>query len=146
MAASPAAMPASTKATITAGPASGTAWPSTKKMPVPIVAPTPNIVSWNVPIVRSSWGPCGCALSPTGLRRQSSPLSPGRTVEVLIRLRSQVSASGRPDHHWSVSLTVVPRLGDTPWDVSAGHVTEALPDAHPADGPHHSIPGRPDRL
>ena len=34
---------------ITAGPASGTASWSTKKMPVPTVAPTPNIVSWKVP-------------------------------------------------------------------------------------------------
>ena len=37
---------------ITAGPASGTASWSTKKMPVPTVAPTPNIVSWKVPKLR----------------------------------------------------------------------------------------------
>ena len=30
---------------LTLGPALGTAWDSTKKMPVPTVAPTPNIVS-----------------------------------------------------------------------------------------------------
>ena len=41
---------------ITAGPASGTASWSTKKMPVPTVAPTPNIVSWKVPKLRSSSG------------------------------------------------------------------------------------------
>ncbi|MGI3781112.1 MAG: hypothetical protein ACRYG2_10075 [Janthinobacterium lividum] len=81
---------------MTAGPASGTAWPSTKKMPVPIVAPTPNIVSWNVPIVRSSRGPCGSALSPTGLRRHSSPRNPVLTVEVLIRLPPEVVAPGHP--------------------------------------------------
>jgi len=38
--------------TITPGPASGTAVDSTKKMPVPTVAPTPNIVSWKVPMLR----------------------------------------------------------------------------------------------
>ena len=43
-------MPARMNETITAGPASGTAADSTKKMPVPTVAPTPNIVSWKVPI------------------------------------------------------------------------------------------------
>jgi hypothetical protein len=44
-------MAAMTSETSTAGPASGTAAESTKKIPVPIVAPTPNIVSWNVPIL-----------------------------------------------------------------------------------------------
>ena len=89
-------MPARMKETMTAGPASGTACPSTKKMPVPIVAPTPNIVSWNVPIVRSRRGPCGLALSPTGLRRHSSPRNPLRTVEVLIWLRSEVARRAAP--------------------------------------------------
>lgn len=37
---------------MTAGPASGTAWDMTKKMPVPIVDPTPNMVSWKVPMPR----------------------------------------------------------------------------------------------
>ena len=32
----------------------GTAVASTKKMPVPMVAPTPNIVSWKNPIERDS--------------------------------------------------------------------------------------------
>ena len=45
-------MPASTNDRTTAGPASGTASDRTKKMPVPTVAPTPNIVSWNTPMVR----------------------------------------------------------------------------------------------
>ena len=45
-------MPAITNEIITAGPASAPPADSTKKMPVPTVAPTPNIVSWNVPIVR----------------------------------------------------------------------------------------------
>ena len=45
-------MPAMTNASTTAGPASGTAEDMTKKMPVPIVAPTPDIVSWKVPIDR----------------------------------------------------------------------------------------------
>ena len=39
---------------MTAGPAVGTVTASTKKMPVPMVAPTPNIVNWNTPIVRAS--------------------------------------------------------------------------------------------
>ena len=43
---------------ITDGPDLGTASESTKKMPVPTVAPTPNMVSWNVPMVRLSSGPC----------------------------------------------------------------------------------------
>ena len=50
-------MPAITNDTITAGPASGTAAERTKKMPVPIVAPTPNIASWKVPIVRGRCSP-----------------------------------------------------------------------------------------
>ncbi len=57
---------------ITAGPASGTASWSTKKMPVPTVAPTPNSVSWKVPKLRSSSGPACGPLSPAmGLRRFS---------------------------------------------------------------------------
>ena len=50
-------MPTKTNDTRTAGPASGTVWARTKKMPVPIVAPTPNIISWNVPIERLSSEP-----------------------------------------------------------------------------------------
>ena len=42
---------------MTAGPASGTAAVSMMKIPVPIVAPTPNIVSWNKPIERLSSPP-----------------------------------------------------------------------------------------
>ncbi|BDM69742.1 hypothetical protein HEK616_32290 [Streptomyces nigrescens] len=47
-------MAAMTKDTITAGPASGTAESSAKKMPVPMVAPIPIIVSWKSPTVRRS--------------------------------------------------------------------------------------------
>ena len=42
---------------MTAGPAIGIASLSTKKMPVPIVAPTPNIMSWKVPRLRVSSSP-----------------------------------------------------------------------------------------
>jgi hypothetical protein len=42
MAVRPATVPAKTKDRITAGPPIGTACVSTMKMPVPIVAPTPN--------------------------------------------------------------------------------------------------------
>src|SRR5688500_13243011 len=42
---------------MTAGPASGTASVSMMKIPVPIVAPTPNMVSWNRPIERLSSPP-----------------------------------------------------------------------------------------
>ena len=56
---------------ITLGPAFGTAWDSTKKMPVPTVAPTPNMVSWNVPIerLRFSEAPCATGAPMTGRRR-----------------------------------------------------------------------------
>ena len=43
-----------TNDTMTAGPPTGTAIVSTMKMPVPIVAPMPNIESWNSPIERAS--------------------------------------------------------------------------------------------
>ncbi len=42
---------------MTAGPASGIDSLSTKKMPVPMVAPTPNIMSWKVPRLRLSSSP-----------------------------------------------------------------------------------------
>ena len=45
-------MPAMMNETTTEGPAMGAASWRTKKMPVPTVAPTPNIVSWKVPMVR----------------------------------------------------------------------------------------------
>ena len=70
---------------ITAGPASGTAEDSTKKMPVPTVAPTPNIISWKVPMVRFSCGPCR---SPIGLRRKSPPALVGDNGSTLMGLRS----------------------------------------------------------
>ena len=64
-------MPAMMNEMITAGPASGTAADSTKKMPVPTVAPTPNIVSWKVPMVRCRWSaaPWATGAPITGRRR-----------------------------------------------------------------------------
>jgi hypothetical protein len=44
-------------ANTTDGPLIGTAWVSTMKMPVPIVAPMPNSDSWNRLIVRASSPP-----------------------------------------------------------------------------------------
>ena len=80
-------MPAMMNEMITAGPASGTASASTKKMPVPTVAPTPNIVSWNVPILRFRWSEAPCATgAPTTGRRRS--ICWGRLVDgaVMVRL------------------------------------------------------------
>ena len=67
---------------ITAGPASGTASWSTKKMPVPTVAPTPNIVSWKVPKLRSSSGP---ACGPVWRRDRLAP--PQLVAEAAMRIR-----------------------------------------------------------
>src|ERR671913_716406 len=57
-----AVIPARMKDKMSAGPASGTASVRIMKIPVPIVAPTPNIVSWNRPIERLSSPPSssGC--------------------------------------------------------------------------------------
>src|SRR6478609_11839425 len=65
---------------MTAGPAMGTASDNTKKMPVPMVAPTPNIDSWKSPIERESSLlpvslPVSSSISTTGLRRNSCWLS-----------------------------------------------------------------------
>ena len=54
---------------VTAGPALGTASCRTKKMPVPTVAPTPSIVSWNVVMLRSSAGPACASYERTIPRR-----------------------------------------------------------------------------
>jgi hypothetical protein len=64
-------MPAITNEISTAGPAFGTACCSTMKIPVPTVAPTPNIVSWNVPILRLRWSeaPWATGAPMTGRRR-----------------------------------------------------------------------------
>ena len=60
------------KLSTTPGPASGTDSLSTKKMPVPTVAPTPNIISWKVVRVRASSSPGRwCCRNTTGLRRRS---------------------------------------------------------------------------
>lgn len=60
------------KLTTTPGPASGTDSLSTKKMPVPTVAPTPNIISWNVVRLRASSSPSWwCCRKTIGLRRVS---------------------------------------------------------------------------
>jgi hypothetical protein len=76
MAVRPATTPAITNDRMTAGPASGTALERITKMPVPIVAPTPNIVSWNSPIVRASSPvsvsvPVSAVIALTGLRRMT---------------------------------------------------------------------------
>ena len=45
-------------------------------MPVPTVAPTPNMVSWNVPKLRSRSGPsCGPFFAAMGFLRVSCSLS-----------------------------------------------------------------------
>src|SRR3954447_2218829 len=80
MAVSPATVPAITNARMTAGPPTGTACVSTMKMPVPIVAPTPNSVSWKRPMLRASspspsppWAsvPVSSVMIPTGFRRRT---------------------------------------------------------------------------
>ncbi len=74
---SPATTPAITNDQTTAGPATGTASVSTKKIPVPTVAPTPIIASGNSPIDRASCppprpsAPDSAAMSPTDLRRKA---------------------------------------------------------------------------
>jgi hypothetical protein len=65
---------------MTAGPATGTACDITKKMPVPMVAPTPIMLSWNSPIERAScpppWSvPVSSAIDMTGLRRNDCCMS-----------------------------------------------------------------------
>src|SRR3954468_5721290 len=74
MAVRPATVPARTKARITAGPPTGAACVSTMKMPVPIVAPTPNSVSCSSPMLRdsspaSASAPVSSDITLTGLRR-----------------------------------------------------------------------------
>src|SRR5690349_23437043 len=61
---------------MTPGPAFGTAALRTMKIPVPIVAPTPSMVSWNRPIVRLSSppsvvAPVSATNAETGFRRNS---------------------------------------------------------------------------
>src|SRR5215217_7483887 len=88
MAVSPATTPAKTNDTMTAGPATGTAAVRTMKIPVPIVAPIPNIESWNKPIERASSPvpvsvPVSSVIAATGLRRETSrhsDVSPPPTV------------------------------------------------------------------
>ena len=65
--------------TMTLGPASGTASDSTKKIPVPTVAPIPNIASWNVPIerLRFSEAPCATGALINGRRRSICSTSEG---------------------------------------------------------------------
>ena len=73
-------MPAITNDRITAGPASGTAADRTKKMPVPIVAPTPNMASWKVPIERGRCSPCSpAACCPRATGPASAAVAPAST-------------------------------------------------------------------
>ena len=53
-------MPAMRKLTSTAGPAFGIASLRTKKIPVPTVAPTPNIINWKVFRFLASSSPLWC--------------------------------------------------------------------------------------
>lgn len=65
-------MPARTKDTITAGPASGTAVPRITKIPVPTMDPTLNIVSASRPIDRfSSVCSPSAVISSAGLIRRN---------------------------------------------------------------------------
>ena len=82
MAVRPATTPANTNDRITAGPPIGTAAVSTMKMPVPMVAPMPNIESWNSPIERFSSPPSvsvpdSSVIAVTGLRRETCCHSDG---------------------------------------------------------------------
>ena len=65
-------------------------------MPVPMVAPTPNIVSWKVPKLRSSSGPsCGPFCSRIGLRRFSwLPRGMRSAVSVMVSPVSGACVSG----------------------------------------------------
>ena len=95
-------MPANTNDQITAGPATGTACVSTMKMPVPIVAPMPNIDSWNSPIERASSPspvsvPVSAVIAVTGLRRRTCSRSDGLHSCHLSPLVSRRRArAGRP--------------------------------------------------
>ncbi len=76
-----AARPATTKARVTAGPASGTASPRTTKMPVPSVAPMLIMVSCHIERERRRLPPSPCppsaTRSSTGLRRVRAPRAEG---------------------------------------------------------------------
>ena len=70
---------------ITAGPATGMASLSTKKIPVPTVAPTPNIISWNVPRLRVSSSPVWCLRwKMMGLRRSNCWPNPTATLLIWV--------------------------------------------------------------
>ena len=89
---------------MTLGPASGTASESTKKMPVPTVAPTPNMVSWKVPIVRLRFAeaPCATGAPITGRRRSicSVRFIDGAVIGLIIRsyppARARTGQGGAP--------------------------------------------------
>src|SRR3954454_20926163 len=112
-------MPATMNETMTAGPLSGTASWSTKKMPVPTVAPTPNIISWKVPKLRfrsgPSWPPRGGRI---GLRRVSCP---PRVVG-----RVAVSVMGAS---WSGGAPPVPRTAGPEPPCCASDLRHRHPDA-----------------
>ena len=92
------------------GPPTGTACVRTMKMPVPIVAPTPNSVSWNSPMVRGSSPPSAVGARSrrssrvTGLRRRTcsrrdEAVPPGRLAMPRPSLSSTVDVrarAGRP--------------------------------------------------
>ena len=104
-------MPAMMNETMTLGPASGTAWDSTKKMPVPTVEPTPNMVSWNVPILRLRWSadPYATGAPTTGRRRSICSV---RLIEVagnsasLLLDQLIMQASRNAAANWSTAQSI----------------------------------------
>ncbi|CFR91668.1 Uncharacterised protein [Mycobacterium tuberculosis] len=104
-------MPAMMNETITPGPASGTAWASTKKMPVPIVAPTPNMVSWKVPKLRLRFpdAPDATGAPLTGRRRS---ISSRRLIDVVGNYEpASHSASANRRTAQSISCAVITNGG-----------------------------------
>ena len=107
---------------MTAGPASGTASVSTMKIPVPIVAPTPNMVSWNRPIERLSSPPSssGCVSvtnASTGFLRNTLRCSVDgvlMTVALAVSVRALVSGVYRQSSLVQTGLPpsylLIPRL------------------------------------
>src|SRR3954452_2917567 len=120
MAVSPATTPAKTNDTMTAGPATGTAAVRTMKMPVPIVAPIPNIESWNKPIERASSPvpvsvPVSSVIAVTGLRRRTSrhsdvPPPPTVVIALLLWSTPTLAHRGRPGNRRGYQGTSSVRL------------------------------------
>src|SRR3954469_6018893 len=149
MAVRPATVPASTNDQITAGPATGTACVSTMKMPVPIVAPTPNSVSWNNPIERLS-SPCvesvpaSAVIAVTGLRRRTPCVSDAilsSSVAGRVKLVARCATRSREESKTYRSPSSAEQLGRPArlgeWmrilitsNRGAGHIEPLVPFAH----------------